>query len=155
MQGRALTTNQRARFLEHLSQTANVTASAIFADSARRTFYDHREADKDFADAWDEAIEVATDTLEAEARRRAMQGVSRPLVSGGKIVKDDAGDPVIIHEFSDTLMLAQLKAHRPTKYRERSSIELGGPNGAPIEIATIRRVIIDPKAATGDGQPKD
>lgn len=136
MQGRALTTNQRARFLEHLAQTANVTASAEFGGAARRTFYDHREADKEFAAAWDEAFEVAVDAEEAEARRRAMQGVSRPLVSGGKVVKDDDGKTIMITEFSDTLMVLRLKAHRP-KYRDKSSVEMSGPNGGPVATVTL------------------
>lgn len=145
MQGRTLTTAQRARFLEHLAESANVTSSAIFAGSARQTFYDHRAADKEFAAAWDEAFEIAVDAEEAEARRRAMQGVSRPLVSGGKVVKDDDGKTIMITEFSDTLMVLRLKAHR-LKYRDRSTVELGGPDGGPVKFETVRRVIVDPKA---------
>lgn len=146
MQGRALTTNQRARFLENLAQTANVTAAAEFAGSARRTFYDHREADKEFALAWDEAVETAIDAEEAEARRRALHGVSRPLVSSGKVVKDEDGKVIMITEYSDTLMLARLKAHRP-KYREKSQVELSGADGGPVQIETVRRVIVDPKSS--------
>ena len=41
-------------------------------------------------DALDEAEEIATDRLEDEARRRAVEGVAEPLVSAGKLVRDEA-----------------------------------------------------------------
>jgi hypothetical protein len=150
MQGVTLTTSQRAQFLRTLAETANVTASAEATNMSRVTFYRLRAEDEEFATEWDEALEIATDALEAEARRRAMRGVSRPLVSAGKIVKDDDGNPIIVHEFSDTLMLAQLKAHRPDKYRERTAIEHTGAKGGPIAFETIRRIIVDPNVKADD-----
>jgi hypothetical protein len=41
------------------------------------------------------------------------------LVSGGRLVRDDDGQPIAGRRYSDTLLLALLNAHRPPR-RERS-----------------------------------
>lgn len=51
-----------------------------------------------------------------------MEGVARPLVSMGKLVKDDNGKPIEKREYSDHLLTTLLKGHRPLKYRENVSI---------------------------------
>jgi hypothetical protein len=61
---------------------------------------------------WDEALEDAADRLEAEAFRRAVRGVDRPVVYRGERVGT-------VHEFSDALLMFLLKAARPEKYRDR------------------------------------
>jgi transposase-like protein len=78
-QGRALTADARARFIEYLARTANVTDAARHIGSHRNTLYDWRERDPAFRAAWDEAIEIATDELEQEARRRALHGTDEYL----------------------------------------------------------------------------
>lgn len=55
-----------------------------------------------------------------------MEGVPRPLVSAGKLVKDDSGAPVILREYSDRLMEILLRAHRPSTFREQTLIEHTG-----------------------------
>ena len=61
----------------------------------RRTAYYHRNADTTFAAAWDSACDEAADILEAEARRRAVEGTLRPVYQGGRHVGD-------IREYSDS-----------------------------------------------------
>jgi hypothetical protein len=61
--------------------------------------YDWREADAEFAAAWDAALGLGGDALEDEAIRRAMNG-------------------------SDYLMVFMLKALKPEKYRERSTVDI-------------------------------
>jgi hypothetical protein len=132
-----LTAKRRAAFLEGLAATGNVTEACRRAAIGRRTVYDAREKDKAFKAAWDEAEEIACDALVAEARRRAVDGVQSPVVSHGKLVmverKDAAGNvigkaPLMVREYSDTLLLALLKAHRPRQFRERPvTVETEGP----------------------------
>ena len=62
---------------------------------------------------------MAADALEAEARRRAVEGTQEPLVSAGRIVRDDDGRPIAVRRYSDNLLLALIKARRPPR-RERS-----------------------------------
>ena len=113
----------REEFIAALMRGLSITGAAIQADIPRRTVYEWRDADADFRVAWDEALEYGSDRLEDEAFRRAHDGVERPLVSAGKIVKDDEGTAIRLREYSDTLMCLLLKARRPDKFRERISNE--------------------------------
>ena len=138
---------RKAAFLRAFALTGNVSEAARQADVDRTTPYGWKDADEAFAEAWEVAEQESIDALELEARRRAEQGVRRVRVSGGKVVMvpdpenpDGPEVPLVEHEYSDTLMVLLLKAHRPAKYRERSSMELSGPDGGPIES----RAEVDP-----------
>src|SRR3954451_4881344 len=73
------TAEKRANFLQLLGETANVVRSCEGANLPRRTAYDWRRDDPEFAAAWDEAVELGTNALEDEAIRRAHEGVLRPV----------------------------------------------------------------------------
>ena len=64
----------RRAFLQTLAETCNVRAAAKSAGVGRKTAYRHRQSDPRFAEAWDDAIEDATDLLEGEARRSRDRG---------------------------------------------------------------------------------
>jgi hypothetical protein len=114
-----LITARRELFLKALADTGSVTAAVAMAGTSRTRVYELRKVDPAFAAAWDAAEEIAVDGLEAEARRRAVEGVPEPLVSAGKLLRDDQGQPIMVRRYSDHLLLALLKAHRPPR-RERS-----------------------------------
>jgi len=114
-----LTEARQERFLEALSDTGSVTTAVAVAGTSRTRVYELRKTDPAFATAWNEAEEIAADRLEDEARRRAIEGVPEPLVSAGKLVRDDDGQPITVRRYSDNLLIALLKAHRPPR-RERS-----------------------------------
>jgi hypothetical protein len=125
-----LTKERRERFLKALADTGSVTAAVAVAATSRSRVYDLRKPDPVFAAAWEEAEEIATDRLEEEARRRAVEGVAEPLVSAGKLVRDDDGQPIAVRRYSDNLLLALLKARRPPR-RERSvRFQLPAPRSA-------------------------
>jgi hypothetical protein len=113
-----LTRDRQERFLKVLADTGNVTAAVAAAGTSRTRVYELRKMDIAFAAAWDEAEEIATDGLEDEARRRAIEGVAEPLVSAGKLVRGDDGQPITVRRYSDNLLLALLKARRLLR-RER------------------------------------
>jgi hypothetical protein len=71
-------------FLLALRTTGNVSHSARAAGIATPSAYKLRREDADFAAAWDNALEDATDELELEARRRALQGVNEPVIHQGQ-----------------------------------------------------------------------
>jgi hypothetical protein len=104
------TKGRREAFLRALADTGIVTVAAGVAGVTRARAYQVRKADPAFAAAWDDAEEKAADALEAEAWRRAVVGVPVPLVSGGKVVRDDEGQPLLIRQFSDPLLITLLKA---------------------------------------------
>ena len=126
---------KRERFIEHLRQCGNVTQSAELVAVTRRCVYAHRDLHEDFAKEWDDAIEEAVDRLEQEAWRRAHAGFDEPIIFKGI----DTG--IRITRYSDQLMTLLLKSHRPEKYRERTSTELSGPGGKPVE--TISKISIE------------
>src|SRR6516162_6609899 len=105
-----LTPLRQQLFIRALSKTDNVTKAAALAGTSRPRVYELRNRDPAFAAAWEDAEEVAADRLEDEARRRAVEGVPEPLVSAGKLVRDDDGQPIMVRRYSDKLLLALIKA---------------------------------------------
>ena len=87
------------RFLAVFSATGNVRLAASAVGIHRATPYKHAQVDPEFAQAWLAAREDAVDTLEAEARRRALAG-------------------------SDTLIMFLLRSLRPDVYRERATVDV-------------------------------
>ena len=118
MRKKKLTAAYQTRFLEALADSGSVSAAVAVAGTSRTRVYELRKADPDFARAWEYAEEIAADWLHDEARRRALEGIPEPLVSGGKLVRDEEGQPITIRRYSSSLLLALLKAHRPPR-RER------------------------------------
>jgi hypothetical protein len=107
-----LTPHRRKRFLQVLADTCNVTAACQQAKLSRSQVYGLRGRDAAFRQAMEEAIEAAADALEAEARRRAVDGVEQPVFFQG----EQCGAS---RRYSDSLLMFLLRAHRPAKFRER------------------------------------
>lgn len=146
------TPEKKIAFCSVLAETCNVGRACKTIDISRTTAYEWRKEDEEFAEAWDRAIEIGVTALEDEARRRAFEGVDKPLSHQGQLtpmyepvlddydipVLDDDGMPrmrpvfdedgkqryVTIKEYSDTLAIFLLKAHAPEKYRERTETKL-------------------------------
>jgi hypothetical protein len=121
-----------------LAATGSVRKSAALIGTQTSRLYELRKYDEKFDEAWEKAEDIAAAALEAEAWRRATQGVPETVVSGGKIMRHDDGTPMMIRRHSDRLLELLLRAHLPEKYREHSAIHLYGQNGGPIEIETAR-----------------
>src|SRR5829696_6157972 len=97
----------RTKFLEALSEGMSIANAAGAAGTGRGAMYVWRREDPEFASDWDEAVEVGTDKLEDEARRRAMNG-------------------------SDAVLMFLLKARRPAQYKDKSVHEHVGSAGGPV-----------------------
>lgn len=129
-------------FLEALRGNANIRASCLIAAIGRTSVYKRRDEDKAFAADMADALDDAVDDLELEARRRACEGLRRvkfhqgaPIMvqvfnpDGSLRLRPDGSPltvPYVEHEYSDTLMIFLLKAHRPEKYRENVNLEFSG-----------------------------
>ena len=109
----------RARFLAKLAAGFSIAAACRAERIGRRTAYDWRERDEEFAKAWDAAIEEGSDILEDEARRRAHDGVTKPVYQQGALVG-------VVREYSDTLLIFLLKARRPQKFRDNVKVDVSG-----------------------------
>jgi hypothetical protein len=101
---------KRKRFLEFLCAGEPVTRAAAGAGVGRRTVYDWRKADAEFAQAWDEAWEQGTDLLEEVALERAVNG-------------------------SDLLLIFLLKGRRPQRYRDNVRHEVDARLTVSVEDA--------------------
>lgn len=99
------------------AETGNITTACQIAEIERSTHYRWMEADEEYALRFRQAEQTAIDALEAEARRRAVEGVVEPVVSAGKHVTD-------IRRYSDTLLIFLLKGARPGKYRDRVDVTI-------------------------------
>ncbi|GBQ95569.1 hypothetical protein AA0229_0211 [Gluconobacter cerinus NRIC 0229] len=109
---------RKEQFLKHLAANGNISAAGRFADVQRSTLYHWKETDPHFAFLWDDALEEAADALEAEARRRAVEGYDEPITYGGKIIcNPETGSPLVRKKYSDGLMAFLLKAHRPSRFK--------------------------------------
>ncbi len=96
-------------FLETFAECGIVTAAAKVVGIRRDTVYSWRKDDPSFADAMDAAGDEATEALEGEARRRAM-------------------------ESSDTLLIFMLKANRPEKYRDKPPVTIDSNAQGGVQI---------------------
>jgi hypothetical protein len=139
---------KETEFLDRLGVTANVTQSCEETKIPRRTVYEWREADPEFAAAWDKALETGSDALEDEAIRRAHHGTLKPVFHQGQ----ECG---AIREYSDTLMIFMLKARRPERFRERSSVEhSGGVDLRHVPIDDLRREFSELLGTVPAGEPE-
>ena len=127
-------------FLKTLAATCDVAAAARAANISHAWAYEQKHADPIFATAWKKALDESTDTLVGEVYRRAAQGVRRlkfqtsgPM-AGLPYLDPNTGLPYVEHEYSDTLALKLLSAHRPEVYRESSKIDMTVETKPPLTI---------------------
>lgn len=123
---------QRA-FIAAFSEVGNITRACEIAEISRAQVYrwlgreKGHEVDPVFAKDFAEAEEHAADRLEQEARRRAVEGVKKPVWYQG-------GECGVVTEYSDTLLIFLMKGAMPEKYKERGRYEHTGKGGGPIEV---------------------
>ena len=114
-------------FLAELAVDGNVSRSANAAGVDRSNAYQRRLKNPEFSRRWDDAIEAATDAIEAEARRRAVEGVEEPVYYKGQ----ECGR---IRRYSDSLLLALLRAKRPQEYRDSGRVEIANAPGENLKV---------------------
>lgn len=149
-------------FLANLAINGCIAKSARSAGINPSTVTALRKTDADFAAAMEDAIEDSTDVLEMEARRRAVQGVRKPVIyqgqrtpvwehgADGQVVVDPAtgrpvqavdadGEPLYltVTEYSDSLLAMLLKGNRRSKYGDKT--EITGADAGPIQIDETKK----------------
>lgn len=133
----ARTRNPKDRFLIILAQTGNVTLASKAAGLERRHVEILRRDDHLFSAAFDDALEEAADLLEAEAWRRAVEGITQPIMKAGRPVIDPgSGRPLMATKYNDALLMLLLRAARPQKFNSRSSGKMESPGAFLKEIVT-------------------
>lgn len=116
----------KALFLVALAEVPVIAHACKAAGVNRVTAWRAREADPEFAKAWDDAMEEGIDRAEQEAFRRAVVGYEKPVWYKGELVGTET-----VH--SDALLALILKGRRKKLYAERT--ELTGADGGPVAHA--------------------
>lgn len=123
-----LTPQKKGKFLAQLRKAGNVSLAARSIGMARAYMYEVRGEDEALAAEWDDALQEYAEHLEAEADRRATQGVT------ARLYFDEAGNVIgETRRYSDVLLMFRLKGLKPDVYKERVAAEHSGPGGGPIE----------------------
>jgi hypothetical protein len=130
------TPEKRAKFLEALRSTCNVTRACELSDLGRASTYEWRAEDDEFRKDWDDAVQIAADLLEEEAVRRAYEGVTEPVYQGGKLVGH-------VQKYSDTLLIFLLKGSKPRKYSERMQAQITGVDDGPVQFV-VKSILDQP-----------
>ncbi len=123
----AVTPERIEIFLNSLAETGNITVSCKEASISQSSVYLKRTKDVEFAKQMEEARMSASDLLEAEAHRRGVEGIERPIMHGGRQVG-------VIKEYSDRMLELLLKANNPDKFNDK--LALTGPGGGPMLVET-------------------
>lgn len=106
----ASSTDWAPAFIAALRDQGTIFHAAKTAGIARSAVYTRRDRDPEFAQAMREALDDATDILEAEARRRAKDG-------------------------SDALLVILLKAYRPERFKDR--VEYSGQTRITVAVEEL------------------
>ena len=121
---------RKKAFLDHFRFHGNIAKTCRAINLNRSTVYEWQKTDDEFSFDFQRAEIEATETLEAEAHRRAVEGLRRLKFDKGQAVLDPAtNEPYTELEYSDTLLIFLLKARNPGKYRENVSPD---QSGAPL-----------------------
>jgi hypothetical protein len=125
-------------FLRELARFGNATEACRRTGLQHGSMYQLRERSPQFAAMWLEAIKQGTENLVNEARRRAAEGVVKPVFYKGRraldIALDEDGSPMRdedgelmyepagMREYSDVLLITLLKAYEP-RFREAVTLK--------------------------------
>ncbi|AZI34833.1 hypothetical protein NT2_02_04440 [Caenibius tardaugens NBRC 16725] len=129
---------KRVRFAEALAETGNVRHACAVAGISRHTAYKARRRDAVLAQAWDAALVLAADHVDAVVAERALDGVEEPVFWKGELVGTR-------RRYDNRLLLAHLArlearaAHRPVALAAGRFDELlARLGGQPVDPALLR-----------------
>ena len=118
-------------FIVKLSEFVSVSRACRLAKIPRATIFRWLNNDIAFKKQYANACEAALQRLEDEAVRRGFEGLLKPVYYQGKKIGT-------IREFSDTLLMALLKAKAPARYRDRAkAIDAVGVGEAVAPTYTV------------------
>lgn len=148
------TRHTRGRLLANFADTGRIDLACQAVGVSRDTHYDWLKKDEQYAKAFEVARLRAVDLLEAEAWRRAKDGVEEPLLHAGKrvvekvveLVRDENGKPklgedghpqtreverpIVIVRYSDQVLMFLLKGRKREVYGDK--VEATGKDGEPL-----------------------
>lgn len=142
-----MSTHKKCAFLRAFAQRGIVLDGVTAASVSRKTVAYWRESDEWFEELYKAALEEAGDRVEAEAMRRAVDGVDVPVIyQGMPTMTEDAvsGEKRVLttKQYSDSLLALILKG-RKQEYREnvKQTHSFEGQTGVLVVPAPV-----DPEA---------
>jgi len=130
--GLTISSRKRAKFLERLRDHGCVARASRESNLNRQNVYRVRVKDEEFAESWDTALEECFDAMEAEAKRRGVDGIKENVYFKGERIGE-------VTKYSDNLLMFVLKAKRP-EFRDRTAHEITGPEGKPFTMTFAQLV---------------
>jgi len=146
---------KKRQFLAAFSQSGRITAACAEVKIHYSTHYVWLQRDKNYAQAFELAKEIAGDIWESEIYRRAFEGVEKPLFFKGRLTGDT------VNERSDLLAMFALKGLRPkfrdsfvpnnigpthfnivfTHQPQKSSLTIGGNEASKALVSPLTKAI--------------
>jgi len=111
---------KKRAFLVAFAELGVITYACRAAQIPRATYYVWMERDERFVMLRNQAEAIAIEKMEAEAHRRAVYGVDKPVFYQGARV-------ATMKEYSDVLLIFLLKGAKPEKYKERLDVNQTQP----------------------------
>lgn len=105
---------------------------------SRITVFHARQKDQEWHSALEEAWRFGIHRLEAEAQRRAIEGVDKPVVYQGEITDS-------YKEYSDTLLIFLMKGRDPAKFRDNVNLTNSDGSIGAAFAAAVRKVAEETK----------
>ena len=113
-----ITPELKEAFINMLAELPNITVVSKLFGVDPSNIHRARKSDVAFDEKVASAIEQGYDLYEEEARRRAIDGVLKPVFYKG----EKCGD---IREYSDNLLQTILKAYRPKRFNPGAKLSIG------------------------------
>jgi hypothetical protein len=134
-----LTSEEKDAFLGYVRehQDCSVREACNAVGLQRKDVRRLRKESSEFDDDYREARGYGNEQMVNTFRKLAIEGVEEPLVSAGKLVRDDDGNIVTKRVWSDRLLSRGLELYTPegkAALANKLGIEISGPDGGPIEI---------------------
>ena len=147
MKGLQHTPRTRARVIEEFRKLGRIDLACAAVEVDRTDHYRWIKRHADYRAAFEEAREQVNGLLEDEAFRRAHHGTMRPVTVAGQLV--------MVHEFSDQLLMFLLKCRNPSVFGDFQRLQVTGKDGEPlIPLAQWRELVKKAKAEDAAGKAK-
>lgn len=128
-------------FLDLFPKMGSVVKTAALVKINPATVHRHLREDEQFRKAFEEANDALVDELEAEAIRRAKDGVKKPIFKDGRVV----GYEVV---YSDRLLEMLLRG-RSDRYKNSTNVKVSGEVDHNVNVNSAKDKLLEKIRSAG------